>query len=68
MKTSFINNRLEICKQCPIYSNGICNNNLYLNPITGDVATSKKKGYINGCGCKISLKVKIESEKCKLGK
>lgn len=61
-------NRLEICKKCPIYSNGICSNNLYLNPLNGDISTKSKKGYIKGCGCLVSKKAKIEYEKCIIGK
>lgn len=63
--------RIRICKNCPIYSpnnEGICSNSLYLNPQTGEVSTNPLDGYIKGCGCKIKLKAKLETEKCPAGK
>lgn len=65
----FISNRLNICKKCPLYSDkGICNNRLYLNIETGDTITYPKKGYINGCGCIIDVKVKNKNSVCPLKK
>ena len=63
--------RTKICKECPIFSakdEGLCNRNLFLNPKTNDVSTSKKRGYFQGCGCKILKKVQLKSEKCPAGK
>jgi hypothetical protein len=54
--------RLRICYMCPLYSKkygGICNNKLFLNPITGDVSLSKKEGYKQGCGCRILAKTTL---------
>ena len=64
-------NRLEICYRCPLYSNrlgGVCNNRLWLNVNTGDVSTTKKPGYANGCGCRLSAKTRLPSAKCPVGK
>ena len=64
-------NRLEICYRCPLYSSklgGTCNNRLWLNPSTGDISTTKKPGYINGCSCRLSAKTRIPTAKCPAGK
>lgn len=63
--------RLNICYSCPLYSKkhgGICNNNLYLNPITGDVSLDKQPGYRRGCGCLLSTKVQKMNQSCPLDK
>lgn len=63
--------RLKICKSCPIYSTkfgGICNSKLYLDPITKDVSFKAKEGYHRGCGCIVSAKVTLPNEQCPAGK
>ena len=42
-------NRLKVCYKL----GGICNNRLWLNVNTGDVSTTMKPGYINGCSCRL---------------
>ena len=64
-------NRLEICYRCPLYSSrlgGVCNNRLWLNVNTGDVSTTKKPGYLCGCGCRLSAKTRLPSAECPVGK
>lgn len=56
--------REEICYRCPLYIDGICNNNLYLNPKTGEISYKLKEGFFKGCGCLIRYKVKSKSAKC----
>ena len=58
--------RFKICEQCGIYDQmrKICNGNLYINPITNDVSTVQKVGYIKGCNCYIPRKVLNTSAKC----
>ena len=59
--------RLEICHKCPIYSpklGGICNRDLWLNPKTNDVSTKAKKGYIQGCGCRVEAKATLPYAEC----
>ena len=70
MKESFIEERLQICKECPIYSSirGICNSALWLNPKTEEVSETPKNGYIRGCGCNIFFKTKSRSSHCIAGK
>ena len=64
-------NRLKVCYRCPLYSSklgGICNNRLWLNVNTGDVSTTMKPGYINGCACRLQAKTRIPNAKCPAGK
>ena len=68
MKEFNIDERLEICKKCPIYNNGRCNSNLWLNPNTNEVSTYAKIGYIRGCNCLISVKVRNKFNHCIAGK
>ena len=62
--------RMEICKKCPIFkpSNKTCNSNLYLNPDTDEVSTTAKIGYIRGCGCNLSFKTRNRNNHCIAGK
>lgn len=63
--------RLKICYACPIYSpkfGGICNSRLWLNVNTGDVSTTPKEGYKNGCNCRLMAKTKVPHAVCPLGK
>lgn len=63
--------RLMVCLSCPLYANrlgGLCNNKLWLNPVTGDISTSPKDGYKNGCGCRLNAKTKLLNAVCPLGK
>lgn len=49
--------RIKICRECPLYKQTIagpvCNNKLWLDPITGDVSDKSKPGYKNGCSCRL---------------
>ncbi len=65
-----IEERLKICKECPIFSpnRGICNPKLYLNPETNEVTTVSKTGYVKGCGCAIYFKAKNINNHCNAGK
>lgn len=66
--SNLINLRRDVCTSCPLYKKGICNHKLYLNPLTGDVSTKNKEGYINGCGCEIEYKITELHEKCPVSK
>lgn len=63
-----IEQRLKICRKCPLNNNGICNQRLFYNPNTEDVSITPKGGYISGCGCIIKYKVRSKVEKCPAGK
>ena len=63
--------RLQICHKCPLYSTkfgGLCNNRLWLNVETGDVSMTKRAGYKNGCGCRLSAKTSLTNAICPVGK
>lgn len=58
--------RLEICRKCPICDteNWVCNGKLYLNPETNDVSIVAKPNYIKGCGCALLYKTKNINKHC----
>ena len=58
--------RADICRKCPIcdLSNWMCNASLYLNPETNEVSHSSKPGFIKGCGCNLSYKIKNPNKHC----
>lgn len=63
--------RMQICLSCPLYSpilGGICNSKLWLDPLTGEVSTNKKDGYVNGCECRLSAKTRLTDAKCPANK
>jgi hypothetical protein len=63
--------RMKICRNCPIYISrlgGICNSNLFIDPITNDVSLRAKDGYVQGCGCRLSAKTTLPNEQCVAGK
>ena len=65
--------RVTICKSCPLYKidsilGELCNSKLYLNPETNQTSTYPRKGYYNGCGCRIQAKSRLISAKCPLNK
>ena len=64
MQELSIEDRLKICNICPIYNNGRCNSNLWLNPDTNEVSTYAKMGYIRGCNCYISVKARNPHNHC----
>ena len=64
-----INERLAICKRCPIFSSqGRCNYNLWINPDTDEVSTTQKYGYVRGCNCIIKIKANNPNNHCVAGK
>ena len=65
--------RVNICKSCPLYKidsilGEVCNSKLYLNLETNQVSTYPRKGYYNGCGCRIQAKSRLITAKCPLNK
>lgn len=69
MHVQNIDERLKICKNCPIYTHdGRCNSNLWINPDTNDVSTYARIGYIRGCNCIINVKARNLHNHCIAGK
>ena len=63
--------RLKICRKCPIYSfrfGGLCNRDLWFNPATNEVDAEPKKGYVNGCGCRLLAKTSLLDATCPANK
>lgn len=63
--------RLSICKECPIYSpkfGGVCNNSLWINPENENVSVFEKDGYVRGCGCRLKAKTALPDAKCIINK
>lgn len=59
--------RMKICRACPLYKDtlgGVCNSNLWLNPVTGQVSTEQEDGYYRGCGCRLQAKTTISTATC----
>jgi hypothetical protein len=69
MKEFNIDERLAICKKCPIFTlDGRCNSKLWLNPNTDEVSTHAKIGYVRGCNCIIKVKARNFNNHCIAGK
>ena len=66
---NYINRRQQICNHCPIHleKDDICDAYSYLNPKTMEKSKKPKKGFIKGCGCMLSLKIKNINSKCIAG-
>lgn len=65
--------RILICRSCILISEDnifgeVCNPYLYVKPGTDQISRSEKKGYINGCGCILRSKCRVQESKCPLGK
>ena len=70
MHAQNIEERMNICKRCPIFSpmDERCNSRLWINPDTNEVSTSFRTGFVRGCGCIVSVKVKNSLNHCVAGK
>ena len=57
--------RLEICKECPLYSEkygGYCDPKLWINPRTGQVSDVEMVGWVKGCGCRLMAKTRNKNK------
>ena len=62
-----IEERLAICKKCPLYNElrgGRCNSNLWLNPETNEVSIYARIGYVRGCNCIVKIKARNPKNHC----
>ena len=66
---NYIERRQRICNSCPIHieETNICDAYSYLNPKTMEKSTKPCKGFIKGCGCLLSSKIKNINSKCIAG-
>lgn len=65
--------RLEICKKCPIMKDDptygpTCDNSKWINPATDEWSRYPKFGWKRGCGCKLRWKTKNLTAHCIAGK
>ena len=56
--------REDICNGCPLKKGNACSRKLYIDPKTREVSSNMKPGYKRGCGCRLSAKQKVKSERC----
>jgi len=56
--------RAEICNKCPLKNGNTCNTRKWIHPKTLKYSNTKKEGYINGCGCRLSAKQKSKKSRC----
>ena len=70
MNVQNIEERKRICQECRIYNpiRELCNPKLWINPDTNDVSTKPKAGYIKGCGCHTTIKMRNLNNHCIAGK
>ena len=71
--SDYAKERLKICRTCKLLKEDsifgeMCNKKLWLNPITDEISTHPKIGFLNGCGCVLKSKVKVLNVKCPLNK
>lgn len=66
---NFAEERLNICYACPLFikEDKVCNPHLWMNPSTLETSKKAKAGFVRGCGCLISRKVKQKGSHCHLG-
>lgn len=67
------NYRIEICKQCPLYTEKeligpICDSKKYYNPKTKELSDLPEPDFISGCGCRLQAALRVPNKKCKLEK
>ena len=70
MNVQNIEQRKKICEECGIFnpSTELCNPKLWINPETNEVSIHPKTGYIKGCGCHITIKMRNLNNHCIAGK
>jgi hypothetical protein len=70
---SLFNKRIKICEKCKLYIDHptfgpLCNNRLFINPITDEISNTKKEGFKKGCGCILRSKTRVVNAKCPINK
>ena len=64
--------RLEICKECPIFiqtSYGpVCDSKQWISDDGTTSSTSAKSGYKRGCGCRLTAKTTLKDNHCIVNK
>ena len=65
--------RIKICRGCKLLRKDgafgeVCNSRLYLNPETDEISKRNKPGFLQGCGCVLGSKTRVESAHCPTNK
>lgn len=64
--------RIKICEACPIVKDEMfglmCDNKKWLNPITNTASEIPLDGYMQGCGCILGSKTRVQHAVCPAGK
>lgn len=64
--------RLNICKECPLYSESnfgpLCDSKKWINPKTNEFSLISKKGFVRGCGCRLTAKTTLKDNHCIINK
>lgn len=70
--TNLRDKRINICKNCPLYIETSvgpkCNPVLFMNLATEITYTSAMPNTIQGCGCRLNAKTRLEDEHCPANK
>ena len=66
-KEKIFKSRAKICINCPLKSGNTCNRSKYINPETLEVSITRKAGFVQGCGCRLSAKQRSEGANCPAG-
>lgn len=72
-ESDFAEKRMTICKKCPLYKENAfgwaeCNSHLAINPNTNEISSKPKKGFIFGCGCRLSNRTSNPFNHCPANK
>ncbi|WP_062061182.1 hypothetical protein [Aquimarina longa] len=59
--------RENICNQCPVKTQNVCDSKKWINPKTKELKYFHKEGFIKGCGCRLSAKQKAYNARCPAG-
>ena len=64
--------RLEICLKCPIIHlhpvfGPICDSTKWINK-NNETSETKRRGFTQGCGCRLSAKTRLQHSSCIINK
>jgi len=70
LQETLFKTRIAVCRNgCPLLKihsifGELCNESLYLNPITGETSEVGKIGFYRGCGCVLGSKTRVPEAHC----
>lgn len=65
--------RMKFCNVCPLkkedeFFGPMCNSHKWVNPITNEISYFHIDGYVQGCGCVLESKTRVQNAVCPAGK